>query len=245
MLFLLQAVPHAYEDSVKIAKMIEENPGLFDEVIVTLDTHDIMHIAHSRCWYRNESSDFTVDCTWGKECGCEGPHYHPKPEVKITFEDIHKEKWLPTPGLEVKYDFETYDKLVEWCKYYTKKLNSKIKLTIWPEHCIQGTIGHQVVPNIKAALEKWEKDYSRKVTIVEKSPNCRTEMYSALVADVPVKNERSTQFNEKILVQLRLADVIVVCGQAMSHCVNRTVRDIVDNLHQDASKILLLKDGII
>ena len=240
-------MPNAYEDSVRITNMIEDNAGLFDEVIVTLDTHHPLHIAHSRCWYRNQRSESTIECTWGEGCGCKGPHYHPKPFTNITFKDVHEEGWLPTPGLEPHYKCKTYDELVRWCKDYTEKLskNSKIDLTIWPEHCIKDTVGHRVVPNIKAALAKWEKVYSRKVCYVEKGQSCRTEMYSALVADVPVKNERSTQFNEKILVQLRLADVIVVCGQAMSHCVNRTVRDIIDNLHQDASKILLLKDGII
>ena len=38
-------------------------------------------------------------------------------------------------------------------------------------------------------------------------------------------------------------DRLLVCGQALSHCVNYTVRDIVDNWPKDeTSKIVILKD---
>ena len=36
---------------------------------------------------------------------------------------------------------------------------------------------------------------------------------------------------------------LVVCGQALSHCVNFTLRDIVDNWRNDPSSIYLLEDG--
>ncbi len=36
---------------------------------------------------------------------------------------------------------------------------------------------------------------------------------------------------------------LIVCGEAMSHCVNYTLRDIVKYWHGDASKVVLLKDG--
>ena len=36
-----------------------------------------------------------------------------------------------------------------------------------------------------------------------------------------------------------------MCGQAMSHCVNYTTRDLIDNWGSDLSNIILLTDGII
>lgn len=55
-----------------------------------------------------------------------------------------------------------------------------------------------------------------------------------------------TQFNEEAVKQLGEADRVIVCGQAMSHCVNFTVRDILGYWKEhgiDASKMVLLSDG--
>ena len=40
------AVPGADEDAGRIAKLINEKGGNFDEIIVTLDSHYKIHIAH-------------------------------------------------------------------------------------------------------------------------------------------------------------------------------------------------------
>lgn len=66
-------------------------------------------------------------------------------------------------------------------------------------------------------------------------------MYSALQAEVPVSKE--TMFNDKILQSLLKSEKIYIAGQALSHCVNYTVRDIVDNWPKDqTSKICILVD---
>lgn len=44
-------------------------------------------------------------------------------------------------------------------------------------------------------------------------------------------------------IQLKQSDRLIVCGQAMSHCVNYTLRDIVQHWPKDErNKITLLKD---
>lgn len=44
-------------------------------------------------------------------------------------------------------------------------------------------------------------------------------------------------------MQLKQSKQLIVCGQAMSHCVNYTVRDIVENWPKDEmNKITLLSD---
>jgi nicotinamidase/pyrazinamidase len=67
-------------------------------------------------------------------------------------------------------------------------------------------------------------------------------MYSCLAADVPVSPE--TSFNAKLHNSLlKQSDKLLVCGQAMSHCVNYTVRDIVEHASkEEATKIALLTD---
>ena len=59
-----------------------------------------------------------------------------------------------------------------------------------------------------------------------------------VVGEVVVENECCKLTNEKIFVECRLSDVVVICGQ-----VNGTAGDIIKNLHQEASKIIVVEDG--
>mmetsp|Transcript_16086 Transcript_16086/g.61358 ORF Transcript_16086/g.61358 Transcript_16086/m.61358 type:complete len:106 (-) Transcript_16086:415-732(-) len=69
-------------------------------------------------------------------------------------------------------------------------------------------------------------------------------MYSAVCADVPMEDDPSTQLNRALIEELATHDKILVCGQAMSHCVNFTLRDIVGHVEgADVSKFVLLRDG--
>ena len=86
-----------------------------------------------------------------------------------------------------------------WGIEYTKRLEEKgrFQLCIWPEHCLIGTPGHNVVPEVRDALEEWSDATGKSVEWVEKGQNLLTEMYSALCAEVPV-NEK-TSFNTHLL----------------------------------------------
>ena len=69
-------------------------------------------------------------------------------------------------------------------------------------------------------------------------------MYSAIEADVPVTPD--TAFNTTLVESLQTtsSDKLIVCGQAMSHCVNYTLRDIVARWPENCrSHITLLTDG--
>lgn len=75
--------------------------------------------------------------------------------------------------------------------------------------------------------------------------NLYTEMYSAIEADVPVPSDYRTKRNTELLAELEKARKLFVCGEALSHCVNYTVRDIVQEWQKDGldtSKIVLLDD---
>ena len=79
---------------------------------------------------------------------------------------------------------------------------------------------------------------------INKGQNNFTEMYSALKAEVEYPKDKSTAFNDELLYSLKLADKLVVCGQALSHCVNQTVRDIISRWNPDNfGNIYLLEDG--
>lgn len=60
-------------------------------------------------------------------------------------------------------------------------------------------------------------------------------LYVSLYANITMPNAHNIIY--KRAVQL------IVCGQALSHCVNYSTRDIVDNWKGDKSQIIVMKDG--
>jgi len=208
-------IPTAMEDSERTASFILDNMDDIDQIIVTMDSHHRLHIAHSMVWVDRD----------GK---------HPQPFTQITFKQIKDGVWRPK---EASY-LESY-------MNYTRQLEAKGRFTliIWPEHCLIGTPGHNVVPCINSALRKWEYEHMQTVEFVHKGMNCHTEMYSAIIAEVPIPDDPGTHLNKKLLQRLHACPQLVVCGQALSHCVNFTVRDIVDNWRGENSKIVVLENA--
>jgi nicotinamidase/pyrazinamidase len=62
---------------------------------------------------------------------------------------------------------------------------------------------------------------------------------------VPDAAVLETLLNQKLLQQIEDADLIVIAGEARTHCVASTVRDLADNFSDPASikKMVLLTDA--
>ena len=134
-----------------------------------------------------------------------------------------------------------------WAVEYCASLEKSGKFThlIWPYHCLIGTPGHAVSPALLPALDEWCEARGRAVTWVLKGQNNRTEMYSALKAEVPVPDDPSTQLNTQLIATLARHSQVIVCGEAKSHCVNWTTRDLVDGWPKGRSlgDICVLEDA--
>lgn len=213
------AVPGSTEDSKRIAKMLSTHKAKVEDIYITLDSHHRNHIAHAVFWQDKETN-------------------HPSPFQVITAAEIEKEIWFPRdPSLK------------DHCKYYSTMLEKKgrFKLTIWPEHCLIGTDGHGVQDDIQGALMDWVSVKFKTINYVMKGMNCLTEMYSAIAAEVPIASDRETEQNTDLLAELFTADRLIIGGQALSHCVQYTVRDIVEYYKTQSvnrlGTIYLLKDG--
>lgn len=101
-----------------------------------------------------------------------------------------------------------------------------------------------MVAPIQSALDEWTARTGKKITYVEKGMNNFTEMYSAIEAEVPIETDLQTQTNKPLVKLLKDASKVVVCGQAMSHCVNYTTRDILREWDpRNTSDIIILTDG--
>jgi nicotinamidase/pyrazinamidase len=122
------------------------------------------------------------------------------------------------------------------------KSNACYPLCIWPPHCLIGSAGHGVASELFAALCAWETKTGRSVGYVRKGENPFTEHYSAIAADVPDPADPATLPNQALLTSLSHADEILIGGEAGSHCVASTVRDLV-RYGIPAQKLTLLTDG--
>jgi nicotinamidase/pyrazinamidase len=209
-------VPGAERDMARLAAMIRRIKNKIDDIHVTLDSHHYVDIAHP-IWWKDSA---------GK---------HPGPFTIITLADLDAGRWTTTqPG--------TYRRSREYVEALDK--NGRYPLCVWPYHCLIGSPGHAVVPELFAALTDWESGFAV-VDYVTKGSNIWTEHYSAVVADVPDPEDPSTQINTRLIQTLMEADIIFVAGEAGSHCLANTVRDIANNFGDDSyvKKLILLTDA--
>jgi nicotinamidase-related amidase len=125
--------------------------------------------------------------------------------------------------------------ILKYCIEYTRRLEEKGKfqLCIWPEHCLMGSVGHTMVEKVLDAIHTWTEQTGRNVEYIYKGQNLYTEMYSALTAEVPISND--TTFNQVLQNSMELSDRLYIAGQALSHCVNYTTRDIVQHWPKERS----------
>jgi nicotinamidase-related amidase len=207
-------VPGAHEDSTRIADFIRKNSEVIDEIIVSLDSHHRIHIAHGVFW-KNEQGE------------------HPPPFTLIRSTDIEQGTWVPVDN-----------NLLEHAKNYTRALEEKGRFVvcIWPEHCLIGTPGHAVTPVVNKALQEWVQRRMTAIQYIHKGTNCLTEMYSAIAAEVPMSDDPSTGINQELIEHLHTADRVLICGEAKSHCVNYTMRDIAAHWRKEQSALVLLSD---
>ena len=208
-------VPGAHEDMMRVAALIKRIGNKLHDIHVTLDSHNPLDIAHPS-WWRNEKGDF------------------PSPFTVITVDDVRNGVWRARNPLAQAHSL----KYVE-----TLAANARYLLIIWPEHCLIGSWGHNVHAAVAESLNDWARRRMEVVDYVTKGSNALTEHYSAVQAEVPDSSDPSTMLNSRLIKTLGEADIILIAGEALSHCVASTVRDIADNFGEDnIKKMVLLTD---
>lgn len=209
------SVKGAEMDMIRLASFINKNYLSLNEFQITLDSHHRLHIAHPISWLDN--------------------HGNPPPlYTTITSSDVKSGKWRArNPGFQSM--FENYVESLE--------KNGRYSLCIWPEHCLIGSLGAAVNPDVYKAMYTWEGRYAiaGKNT---KGSNLFTEHYSAVKADVEDPADEFTKINMPLINLLNDNDEILISGEALSHCVANTVRDIADVFDpNDVKKLVLLEDA--
>lgn len=210
-------IPGASDDMLRLAHMIQKNREKIDSIELTLDSHHWIHIAHAYFWI-NESGDA------------------PSPFTIIHLNDVQ--------GTNPRWKAR-YPRYTEYAVDYIQKLSDqkKYELTIWPPHCIMGTWGHGIYSPLIEALHDYENTFSE-IHYTFKGNNPLTEHYSGIKAEIVDPADSSTDFNKYLLERIAKADQVLIAGEALSHCVANTIRDVFKYLgSQQASKFVILEDA--
>ena len=77
--------------------------------------------------------------------------------------------------------------------------------------------------------------------MLEKGLNPSTEFFGAFRANIPLEGDADTKFNMKLKDELESYDVIWLAGEAKSHCVANTLRQLFD-YPEVVRRLVILED---
>jgi nicotinamidase/pyrazinamidase len=195
-------VAGAHADMLRLARLIRAGAAAITDITVTLDSHQRRDIAHPHFWIGGD--------------GAAVPPFTP-----ITAAQVRAGAFRPRdPGLSAR-TLAYLDEL---------EARGRYTLMVWPVHCEIGSWGHAVHADVRAAYNAWEESCLRTVAKLTKGENPWTEHYSAVQAEVPVDDDPRTQLNAALIADLDRADLVLIAGQASSHCVRATTEHIVQHL---------------
>jgi len=208
-------VPGALGDIQRLIEFIYKNAEKITNITCSLDSHLPHQIFHPG-WWADENGN------------------HPAPFTLITYDDIKNGKWRPLVAPVQSTN-------------YVKELESKAKkqLTIWPYHVMIGSIGNALDQELWSAIIWHSLARRTQPTWLTKGSIPLTEHYSIIQPEVPVPSHPLGGKNKAFLDTLSDADIVLVAGEAESHCVLETVEDLVEDFGDKSNalqKVYFLRD---
>jgi nicotinamidase/pyrazinamidase len=224
-------IPGAWEDMQRVAGLIRRLGSRIDAIDVTLDSHHLLHVAHP-LWFRDRNGR------------------HPEPFTIMRAEQgmilgsrTDAEGRPGDVGEFTTTRAEFHERTVRYLQQLTA--TGRYPHCIWPPHCLIGTLGHNLVVPLMEALLDWCAERLSRVNLVMKGSNIFVEHFSALRAEVPDPDDPQTQLNTRLVEALAEADEILLAGEAGSHCLANTVRDLAAALPDQTflTRCVLLLDA--
>ncbi len=183
-----------------------------DGIFTSMDTHHTLDISHP-AWWKQANGDFV------------------NPFTLITPEDVKDGKY--NARVDPKGSLKYLEDL---------KANGEFQHMVWTEHCKFGTPGHNLFEDYCKVLEDWSKKHMRWVNYIRKGENPFTEHFGIFRANVPIQADPNTNVNQGIFQSLNEFDTILLSGQARSHCVVNSLRQLVTIAPNLAPKVVILTD---
>ena len=201
-------VPGASADMGLLAGLVDALSVQIQDLMVTLDSHASVGIERTTFWV-----------------GADGAAV--APFTLITAADARSGKFVPRYAARRPEALRYLDDL---------EAASGRTLIVWPVHCVLGTWGHNIHESLAASIARWEYGTGRTCDKVLKGLNPMTEQYSAFRAEVPRPDDPRTHNNAALMARLGAGDdVLLVAGEALSHCVAASGDDMLAQL--DAARL--------
>jgi len=220
-------VPGADQDMSRLAKMVRRLGSKIDDIHVTMDSHQTVGIERPRWWKRASDGAEPAPFT------CLGIHPDGRRVVKFIPGGSSPNAFGMSPTEEeyvttIPSFLHQGGPTGKGSFGYLQALAARGRYPhiVWTEHCVVGTWGWGVVPELANALKWWEREFIGRVNYVVKGNNPWTEHFSGVMAEVPDPADPATQVNTRLVQTLEDADVILFTGEALSHCVASTGKDI-------------------
>jgi len=211
-------VPGAVEDTRRTVEWLYGNLDKITEVAFSLDTHRVFQIFHPAFWIDDAGR-------------------HPAPFTAITHADVREGKYKP-----IAHPAE--------CLEYVKRLEAsgKYVLTVWPYHTLLGGLSHALVPALMEAAIFHAVARKAQTHFETKGTHTMTENYSVLAPEVRELGGKSVgTFNAAFFKMLMAFDRVYVFGQAKSHCVLSTLKDMQEHIAKTdpglIDKVYVLEDA--
>lgn len=208
-------VPNAEKDIRNLTELFDKHGDKIDEVVLTADDHIPYDIAHPAFWVDKDGA-------------------HPKPFTTITLQDIKDGKYNTSSTDDRDITIEYLEQL---------EANGKTH-TIWPEHCIAGSWGADIYPALLSKIFEWMKDTNKQYQIVRKGWYPYTEHFGAFEAEVQYPMVESTLFNTPLVRVLSRFSKILIAGEAKSHCVCNTIKQMINKAPELMPKLVILDDAM-
>ena len=200
-------VPGALGDIGRLIDFILANMDKLTSIFASLDSHLLFQIFY-RSWWRLQDGT--------------------KPGV---FTEIYKDK-KPTPSHGLMKSINDGDispmldpiKSMDYAETLLKQANKP--LCVWPYHTELGTPGQALDPALYEILAYHSFARKSQLNFLQKGQIPQTEMYGILSPEVKIPKHPQGGFNTDFLNILMKHDKVVIAGQASSHCVLETIRQI-------------------
>lgn len=209
-------VPGSPDDVERFLRWFYANAHKITTVYASLDTH-IPHQIFYSSWWKNPATG-----------------EHPAPYTVITAADIQQNTWVPILQ-------------PEWSAFYVHQLQQQAKkeLMIWPYHTMLGTLGHMLVAPLSEAIAWHSAARSTQPAYIIKALTPRTEFYGIFGAEVPDPQAPESSLNTTLIDAVMQHDRVYIAGEAKSHCVLETERQLVTYLADRPAmlqKLYFIKD---
>jgi len=218
------AVPGAHADMQRLAALVDAAGDRLSDITVTLDSHAFVAIERTTFWRDASGQEVPPFTRITAACVAAGIH------VPVNGQAIEAISGKPLTERVI----ELLTRLEQAGRY---------TLMAWPVHCVTGSWGACIHPELDAALRRWERHAAAPVRKVHKGEYPLAEQYGVFEAETPLEAVPSTCFNRELASSLLGPGTrLLVAGEASSHCVAASIEQLLAFRGGDGRGIMLITD---